>query len=193
MYVCYLKSKVTCKNSHHGRLLPDLEPLKDLPLGLPPSLCRRRRRRPATPLPAAAAAAATANALPPPPSRCRRRCRAARRCPAASALPPLLCHRRCRRPAALPHCHPAVLPPPPFCCCRRCRAAAAAARSAIAVLLLLPCRPVEVTSSSPKSTRPKSGGKKKISWRDHPKSLRHATSSPRRQVRELHRPIVVSE
>ena len=52
---------------------------------------------------------------------------------------------------------------------------------------------VEVTSSSPKSTRPKSGGKKKISWRDHPKSPRPATSSPRRQVRELHRPIAVSE
>jgi hypothetical protein len=53
---------------------------------------------------------------------------------------------------------------------------------------------VEVTSSFPKSTSPKSGGKKKISWRDQPfPSSRPATSTPRWQTRELHRPLAVSE
>ncbi len=53
---------------------------------------------------------------------------------------------------------------------------------------------VEVTSSFPKSTRPKSGGKKKISWRNQPfPSSCPATSTPRWQARELHRPLAVSE
>ena len=46
---------------------------------------------------------------------------------------------------------------------------------------------VEVTSSSPK---PKSGGKKKITWCEHPP--RPATST-RWQARELHRPLAVAE
>ena len=54
---------------------------------------------------------------------------------------------------------------------------------------LSPRECVEVTSSSPTS---KSGGKKKITWRDHPEVPCPAMSKPR-WARELDRPLPVTE